>query len=103
MNYTIGGVERIIAQVDTYADYNNTDNMTAQEIFDNSRADKAFLKELQKSTIAKIVEFSGGVSVNLPTVKFLHACDILSGGTEIEKARKLEEHYTQESIEIARG
>lgn len=97
--YIIGGVERIINQVDTYDEYYGTNGMNADEIFANSRADRAYMKELQKVTVSKLVEFSGGNSVVLPMVKFVNSREF-KAGSELEKARKMEEFYTQESIKL---
>ncbi len=99
--HIIAGVERIINQVDTYNEYNNTLNMTADEIFTNSRADRAYYKELQKSVHKKIQEFIGGSNhSHLPAVNHIQGFTI-KGGTELEKARKMEEFYTLESIKFS--
>jgi hypothetical protein len=101
MHHTIAGVDRIIDQVGTFSEYNDVSKMSANEIFYGARADRAYYKELQKSMHKKMSAFIGGATfVHLPIVAPITAADVV-GGTELEKAHKLEEYYTFESAKFS--
>lgn len=101
----IGGVERVINQVDTFVEYSGGEvaNMTASDIFYNSRADrlskKIYQMEMDKIaiTIARGVQF-----VKLP--KLLNKdIDKFEGVTNVDKARNAEHYYAKKAAKMSTG
>lgn len=97
--FIIGGVERIIDQVESYGSYEDISDMTADEIFTNARGDRLYKKELHKVMNKKINEFFGGKDfIELPLINFKNCHEF--SGTNFEKAKKLEEYYAEESSKL---
>lgn len=102
--HVIGGVERQIEQVRSYAEYNDTSEMTPAEIFDNSRANRLYLKELEKTVGAKMAAFYGGADyIELPVVEFVNLNKIpgeFIGGSAVETADNIEQFYAEQAKQL---
>ena len=98
MYMIIGGVERDISQVESFAEYHGGDlgNMTAEEIFYGARAEKLFEKILQKVGDQNAIAISRGEPVHLPPID-RPAFDSFEGGTNLEKAKNAELFYAKQA------
>lgn len=102
---TIGGVERVINQVDTFVEYSGGDvsGMTATEIFYGARADRLSKKVLQMETDNLALQLARGVQfLKLPKILYGNI-DEFEGDTNVDKARNAEIHYAKKAAKISRG
>lgn len=103
MHLIIGGVERDVSQVETYAEYVGGDRlaeMTASEIFYGARANKLSSKIMQINMDKAALQISRGESVTIPAIS-LPPIESFEGGTNVEKAKNAELHYAREVDKFA--
>lgn len=103
MYLIIGGVERDISQVETFAEYVGGDalaKMTASEIFYGARANKLSSKVLQIAMDKAALQLARGESISIPSIH-LPPVESFAGDTNFEKAKNAELHYAQESDRLA--
>jgi hypothetical protein len=104
MQLIIGGVEREISQVESYAEYMGgaLANQTAEEIFYNSRANKLYDKVLQLKMDETAIAVSRGESVTInPTAR--KPIESFEGETNYDKAHNAEVFYANEAARISRS
>lgn len=109
MYVIIGGEERSIEQVDTFAEYVSADElakMSAKEIFYGARANKLFDKIVQIEVDKIALDLANGNPVELMPVE--HPIDKYVGGdagnsTNIDRAKQLEYFYAEQATKFARG
>ncbi len=105
MYLIIGGVERDVSQVETFAEYVGGDklaSMTANEIFYGARAGKLSSKVMQLSMDKAALRLARGESVSIPAIH-LPPIESFAGDTNIEKAKNAELHYANEIDKLTRG
>lgn len=102
MNIIIGGVERKISQVETYAQYETiNDNDTVGDILDKSRADRLLNKIVEKRMLNDINLILGGKNTaDIPEVKYgsKKILGQIKGAYEI--AKDIEKAYAIQAREI---
>jgi len=101
MYVIIGGEERCIDQVDSFAEYRGGDcgEMSACEIFYGARADRLFSKILQLKIDEAAKDLASGKAVELPVVEH-RDINSFSGGNNTEKARNAEYYYAEQANKI---
>jgi hypothetical protein len=98
MYVIVGGVERDINQVETYAEYlggKALEDKTAEDIFYGARANKLADKIIQLQMDKAAVRISKGESISIPVID-LPSVSSFSGGSNVEKAKNAELHYANE-------
>lgn len=98
MYLIIGGVERDVSQVETFAEYVGGDklaSMTASEIFYGARANKLSSKVMQINMDKAALRVARGESVTIPAIS-LPPIESFTGDTNFEKAKNAELHYANE-------
>ena len=107
MNCIIGGVERVINQVDTYVEYrggaSKVNHMSTGEILDASRADRLLKKESQKELMRNIHSVLNGAAEDVIITEPIFANDDLRDNHEDPHllAKKAEESYARQAQLIA--
>ncbi len=103
MYVLIGGEERLIGQVDSFAEYRGGDvgNMTASEVFYGARANKLFDKILQIEVDKAAIMLSEGESIEVAPIE--HPDIDKYSGSSVDKAKKLEEFYAEQASRLSRG
>jgi hypothetical protein len=104
MHVIIGGEERVVEQVETFAEYTDTTGMSANDIFYGARANKLFDKVIQKEVDKLAISLSRGEPIELMPIVHPNP-DEFTGGA-IERAKQLEYYYADriaDSYESKRG
>lgn len=99
----IGGVERNVNQVATFAEYSDVTGMSASDIFYGARAEKLSKKILQMSIDKEAISLSTGTDfINVPSITY-KPIESFAGGSNLEKATNAEEYYANQAAAISRG
>lgn len=101
MYILIGGEERYIGQVESFAEYKggSIDDMTASQIFYGARANKLFDKILQIEVDKAAISLAEGNAITLSPIE--HPNIDKFTGNSVDKAKKLEEFYAQQASELS--
>ncbi len=108
MYIIIGGVERDISQVATFAEYyggkkSDLNKMSATDIFYSARAERLSKKILQMAIDKEAISLSLGKNfIDIPRLKHKNI-ESFEGGSNLEKAMNAEEYYAKQAAEISRG
>lgn len=110
MHIIIGGVEREVSQVATFAEYHGgidgnskLNSMSASDIFYGARAERLSKKILQIAMDREAISLSRGKNfINIPKIVYKNI-ESFDGGSNLEKAINAEEYYAKQAAEISSG
>ena len=104
MYIIIGGVERQVNQIETYAEYmggkDKLANKTADEIFHESRANKLHDKVLQLTFDKAALSLSQGKTISFPSI-IRKPIESFEGETNYDKAVNAEIFYAEQACVLA--
>jgi hypothetical protein len=92
MKVIVGGVERVISQVDTFVMYGGKVE-TVGQVLEDSRADRLMKKEFQKKTVHNLTHLDEYQT--LPSIATVNPKIMKSRTSVVKKAKHIEKIYSR--------
>jgi hypothetical protein len=92
MKVIVGGVERVISQVDTFVMYGGKVE-TVGQVLEDSRADRLMKKEFQKKTVYNLTHLDEYQT--LPSIATVNPKVLKSRTDVVKKAKHIEKMYSR--------